>query len=240
MDVYAGAINPGQTIYFSMLDRGAGFGDGRYNSAGYAFRGLSDFQSSFFTGHSGIVAVRDGDVGAGGGDTGPDGPIPTPPNSVFPIPTVSSTGGYYDPEIAIGYDYVVSDPGVRFVKVQIPYEYGDGQFDLFTWDEVTGQFVDSGFDILRNEIFDFKQELGISQGLDRFSVRGIEVEAAVDPTDPLGFVTGLWFEGEEGHSFQMTPVTVTVVPEPSEFALHLAGLGLLTVLASRRRFWRCA
>jgi hypothetical protein len=143
-------------------------------------------------------------------------------------------GGWFDPEIATGYRYEISDPGLLFTGVDIPYAYGDGVFDLYLWDTSQGMYVDSGRDVLQGQYFDFLAELGIADGLNHFALYGIEESAMVDPNDPQGFVTGLTFAGL-GDSFSMIPITVTTsVPEPQTLALLIGGLGLISWGARRR------
>lgn len=161
----------------------------------------------------------------------PDTPIVSPPGPPFRLPVApcgpetpegcSSVGRgirYYDPEVAVGYNFE-SFGEVRFTQLLIPFDYGDGLFDLWTWDAVLSTYVDSGFDVHTGELFDFATRLGPTGGLSRFSLRGIETTASVDPTDPNGFVTGLTTTGTG--EFIMSPLKVNVgsVPEPAPLAL---------------------
>lgn len=165
---------------------------------------------------------------------GADGPI------IIPIPDVPCPAGmecpvtrYLDPEVAVGYDYAAS-AGVRFLGFEIPHAYGDGAFSLWLFDEGTGEFYDTGKLVYADEYFDFRTQLGLVDGLEKFSVRGIEVEAMVDPTDQAGFVTSLTMVGD-GEVY-MTPLTVSLpVPEPETWAMLLAGLGLVGLAARQRK-----
>jgi len=54
-----------------------------------------------------------------------------------------------------------------------------------------------------------------------FSVTGIEVNAAIDPANPLAFPTELTFIGTGRFTGTKTPITISV-PEPGTLALVLA------------------
>lgn len=145
---------------------------------------------------------------------------------------------YFDPDLATGYEYLASQNA--FAGVEIPYAYGDGMFDLFLWDAVSGAYRDSGFDVLTGIYFDFLEQLGVS-GLQRFALYGIE--APVDASDPLGFVTGLTFSQEGSARFSMIPILREgngsgSVPEPS--SLLLIGLALGVLARKRGTVWRRA
>lgn len=128
---------------------------------------------------------------------------------------------FVDPLVAIGYDYQVLS-GPQFASVLLPH-VGDDQFDIFLWDGsqwVFAQQAEAG------ELFTF------GTPVDRFRVMGIEQSAGLDPNNPTAFVTGLTFDG--AGAISMTQIAVAV-PEPSEYALMLAGLGLIGWKARRRR-----
>jgi hypothetical protein len=144
------------------------------------------------------------------------------------------------PEIAVGYDYEVGVGNANFASVTLP-NIGDGVYDLILFDEFDSPF-DTGIDIdvAVLDTFDFTTgllpEIGV-EGVSKFSIRGIEVAAGLDPTDPTEFVTGLTFVGDGEFTGTMTPITQTVivggdlaVPEPGAltlFVVSLAGLGFL-------------
>jgi hypothetical protein len=132
---------------------------------------------------------------------------------------------FIDPEVAIGYDYVVNS-GPSFASVLLP-DVGDGRYDLLLWDGA--EWADSGDDILAG------QQYAFSTPLTRFRIAGIETEAALDPSDTTAFVTGLTFTDAGQVDMLQIPITTTVpVPEPETYALFLAGLGALAVSARRR------
>lgn len=142
---------------------------------------------------------------------------------------------YYDPVVAVGYEFDVLLGKSPFTSVIIPFDYGDGVFDLFLFNDLLGDFTDSGFDLFTGIEFDFITELGISEGLTRFSIRGIEISAGIDPTDPAGFVTGLKFSDTLPIGFSMSALSfdtdadtgASAVPEPSSFAMLAIGLFFL-------------
>ena len=111
--------------------------------------------------------------------------------------TVNGTGvTWYDPIYAVGYDYeVVSGP--NFASVIVPPGYGDDKFDLYLWDGMGYVLVESDLDALTE--YWFTDDGGISttpgnyEGISMFSIRGLELEAKLDPEDENAFVTGLTF-----------------------------------------------
>lgn len=154
-----------------------------------------------------------------------DPPGSAPPNPILPNPCEIGRGWCFDiqprffvgiplgahdgpptwvdPDLVAAYEYVATSNA--FAGVEIPFPYGDGQFDLYLWDESIGKYVDSGFDVTAGTYFGFEQ-LGTTNGLRRFALYGIE--APVDPADPRGFVTGLTFVDSRIRArFSMTPVT---------------------------------
>jgi hypothetical protein len=127
-----------------------------------------------------------------------------PPTTEFRI--ILGQYRYYDPELAIGYQYTVAPGGANFASVTIPFDYGDGEFSLYLRNHNTGEFEDSGYTIFTGDTFDFIDKLNRPDGLAEFVLRGIELDAEVDPDDPEGFVTGLIFIGEQDD----VPKTITV------------------------------
>ncbi|MGB2478617.1 MAG: hypothetical protein ACPID5_02660, partial [Candidatus Poseidoniaceae archaeon] len=113
----------------------------------------------------------------------------------------NSTGGivWIDPEVAVGYDYIVYG-GPKISGVNIPVGYGDDIFDLFLFDSVTGWY-DTGTNIDAGTTYEFNPPT------DNMSIRGIETSELLDPTDPTAFVSGLTFETNGTVVMTMTPVT---------------------------------
>jgi hypothetical protein len=71
----------------------------------------------------------------------------------FPV-VVLQPGQYYfiDPEIAIGYDYVVTS-GPNIASVLLPTVGGDTSYDLWTWNGSV--YTDTGIDIAANTEYTF-------------------------------------------------------------------------------------
>jgi len=170
----------------------------------------------------------------------PSAPVlPTPSNDGFtfstpPMPVLDGNGnpkpgGFYDPDVAVAYTYEALNADTLFGDVMIPNQYGDGKFQLLIWDETSGEYVDSGIRLLAGVWFNFG-ELGFQNGVGKFRIAGIETSAMIDPSDPLGFVTGLTFTGS-GSAFKMTPLAA---PVPLPAAVWLFGSGLLGLLGSRK------
>src|SRR5690606_26934185 len=102
-------------------------------------------------------------------------PGSTPENPLMPV--VSEAGWdfdfnvepeqtvYIDPEIAVGYEYVVNS-GPNFASVLLPTGIGDDMFDLFLWNGT--DYEDSGIDIAGGIEYFFA-----SGGIDRFKIMGI-------------------------------------------------------------------
>jgi probable HAF family extracellular repeat protein len=131
---------------------------------------------------------------------------------------------YIDPTIAIGYDYMV-DSGSDFTSVVLP-NVGDGQFNLYVWNG-------------SEWTFDATLSAGVEHtfgglGVDRFRIMGIETSAALDPSSPTAFVTGLHFAGNGQVSMHMIPITTTV-PEPQIYAILLIGLSLIGAIVRFRK-----
>ena len=113
----------------------------------------------------------------------------------------NSTGGivWIDPEVAVGYDYVVYTSH-QITEVTIPSGYGDNVFDLFLQDSA-GAWYDTGTDIYATLTYSF------SNPVSAMSIRGIEPNSMLNPSDPTAFVTGLTFDTNGTVVMTMTPVT---------------------------------
>lgn len=133
---------------------------------------------------------------------------------------------FIDPEVAIGYDYVI-DSGPNFSSLVLP-EVGDNEFSLYLWNGADWIFESI---LYSGDWFSFN---GV--GVDRFRILGIETSAGLDPNDPIAFVTGLTFSEFSLVNMRMTPLTINIeetVSEPS--ILALMGVGLIGLLYTGRR-----
>jgi hypothetical protein len=130
---------------------------------------------------------------------------------------------FIDPEVAIGYDYVVNS-GPNFQSVLLPTGIGDNLYDLWFWDGA--DYLISGGQLTGGVEYDFG-----TGGVDRFRILGVELGAMLDPTDTSAFVTGLTFAGAGQVNMFQTPLTFntdptdpTGVPEPSSILLLIMGM----------------
>jgi len=170
----------------------------------------------------------------------PDGS--TPSNPLLPVVNIDGEFDFdfnvqlgqqvfIDPVIAVGYDYVVNS-GPNFASVLVPAALANGDAD-FTLDlGASGLFA-----LTAGAVFDLT--LIDPLGFSAFSILDISVAEALDPSDPLAFITGLTFVGSGQVSMTQSPITVNTgggqgVPEPSSGLLLLAGLGLVFTLRRRR------
>lgn len=171
------------------------------------------------------MAIRNGQTADG---ATPEAPL---------LPTIVTDGSYQfdfeielgqqifiDPLVAIGYDYEVqSGPNIR--SVLLPTVPGDTDgYDIY----VGGSLLAS---IMAGQEYFFTGD-----GVSAFSVRGIDIDAMLDPANTQAFVTGLTFVGDGRVQMTQTPVTIDTdpadVPEPSALALMLLG-GLAAARARR-------
>ncbi len=152
----------------------------------------------------------------------------------FTVFAAPATPLFFDPLVAIGYEYEVQS-GPSFASVLLP-NIGDGKFRLELWDG--SAWVDAGFELEAGVSFDLLASVS-ADGLRKFRIVGIETDVALNPDDPNAFVTGLTFIGSGELKLTQTSLTVNVpIPEPSTYAMFIAGLGLM--LAAKRRLHRLA
>lgn len=160
----------------------------------------------------------------------PHMPIQDPNNPgdySFEFVAEDNTPVFIDPDVAIGYDYIVNS-GSDINSVLLPTGLGDNLFDLWLWDIALNDWYDTGTDITGGVWYNF------AQSVDRFRIMGIEVDEMLDPANATAFVTGLMFDTSGVVNMNQTAVTVfvpdaTSVPEPSMFILFLTALAGLFV-----------
>jgi len=138
---------------------------------------------------------------------------------------------FIDPVVAVGYDYVVNS-GPNFASVLVPAALANGDADF-----LLDLGADGTFALAAGVVFDLLSvdPLGFSE----FSILEISTAEALDPGDPLAFITGLTFVGAGQVSLTQTPITVDTgngqnVPEPSSGLLVLAALAFLKRRHARR------
>ncbi len=152
-------------------------------------------------------------------------PTPNPGNPGFTFPGVPVVPGqpiFFDPDVAVGYDYSVTG-GPLFASVLIPNALpnGDSNFIL----ELPGF---GNFSFLAGTSFDL---LGVNPlGFSNFRISDIDIAEMLDPTNPTAFVTGLTFTTAGTVDVTQNPVVQNIAstPEPSSlFGLGLLGLGFM-------------
>lgn len=147
----------------------------------------------------------------------------------FNNPVLAEQVEFYDPIVAVGYDYLIGDNNPFFNSFILP-EIGDDLFDLYLWDGTN--FI---FESVVGALDEFKFDTG---GVDRFRVLGIETGAALDPSDPTAFVTGLSFVSDGQFTGSMTPISVFVddpSPVPLPASLPMLGCAIFGIIALRRK-----
>ena len=158
------------------------------------------------------------------------GPVPI---FNFDNDVVAGEVEYYDPLVAIGYDYAIGAGDPFFNSFILP-DLGDGSYELWLWDDSELEYMFKTLVSANTEyLFD-------SGGVDRFRILGIETGLGLDPEDPTAFVTGLSFVADGRFTGTMTPITVEVddtniIPLPGALPLMAAGLGMMGAFGMRRR-----
>lgn len=106
-----------------------------------------------------------------------------------------------DPEVAVGYTYEIGAGDPRFATVELPFE-GDGLYSLSVFNDM-GDLIHS-FQVHALVPFNFLsfEPTGIS----KFEVRGIEIDAGLDPLNATAFRTTLTFASSGTFTGSMTPI----------------------------------
>jgi len=151
---------------------------------------------------------------------------------------------FFDPEVAIGYDYYHGDPfyldsdpadpyipynpDQNFQSVLLP-DFGDGLYELYLFDTTLGDWV---FEKILMAGVEHLFGLG---GVDRFRILGIEPGAGLDPNDPMAFVTGVRLVTPGTIAVTMQSIVASPVPEPSTYILLGSGIAGLIIWRWRRK-----
>ena len=201
--------------------------------------------------------------------TNPDGSYVVATNNCVTSDCPGNGWQFFDPLVAIGYRYQLvpnadNKLDISIVGIQVPTKVGDGIYDLYlceanttNCDFNTGQHIIANEDDPTANLFDVvaylegltpdqRAELGIADpedGISEFALRGIDPSAALDPNDPVAFITGLLFEGGGDGNVLITPEVLLVsdadptndVPEPGSLAAFATSLLLLGWRRRRRR-----
>jgi len=116
---------------------------------------------------------------------------------------------FIDPEVVIGYEYVMGvDDTVKFASITLP-EVGDNLFDLYLFDG-------SAFYLAKDNLASGDKYIFNPEGVDRFRILGIEKSARLDPNDVAAFITELTFTDTGQFTGTMTPINILVDVPPSE------------------------
>src|SRR5665213_2854053 len=152
------------------------------------------------------------------------------PNSPDLVPCTSAicgkTWAYFDPLVAVGYNYQLLQNGtsVGVTDIRVSTKIGNGQYQLYLqtlngiWIDVAA--IDANPNGITADDFDVvafletldqqqDQEFGITDaadGLTQFSIRDIDPSAGLDPNDPTAFISGLQFSGNFNGDVLITPL----------------------------------
>ncbi|TRT44064.1 MAG: PEP-CTERM sorting domain-containing protein [Microcystis aeruginosa Ma_QC_C_20070703_M131] len=145
---------------------------------------------------------------------------PTNPDGFrfFGIAIVQGQIFFFDPDVAVGYDYAVTgDALFASVLIPAPLPNGDSSFTL----ELPGGV--GSFPLTAGTTFNLLDYNAL--GFSSFRISGIDTMEMLDPTNPLAFVTGLSFTSSGTVNVTQNPIVVNI-PEPSSLlSFGLLGLG---------------
>lgn len=190
-----------------------------------------------------LLSIRNGEVLADGSSASaplqPSAP-PTPedPGYHFEFNILPNQRIFVDPIVSVGYDFQVGAGGPNILTALLP-DLGDADgYLIYLLSDLLHPYL-SGVGAGGNPFLVDFTSLG---GVSGFRVAGIDPALGLDPTNSNAFVTGLTFDvaSSTAVSLTQTPLTVDTnappsgVPEPSSWAMLLAGFGVLGGLLRRR------
>jgi len=173
-------------------------------------------------------------------------PGATPENPILPVIDPSNPTSYHfefevidpdtpifiDPDVAIGYDYIVTS-GPDIASVLLPTGFDDDLYDLWLWDAIAGDWYDANVEIAGGTTYNFLS------AVDRFRILGIDISNMVDPTLVTAFVTGLTFNSAGAVVMDQIAITQFVQAPPGQVnapgAMLLLLTGGLLVFARKRK-----
>lgn len=137
---------------------------------------------------------------------------------------------FFDPIVAIGYEYEVDVGSPLVQSILAPSVGGDSTFQVF-YDLGFGEETGT---LLAGQTFDFSS--GSGGGVSSFRIEGIDPTVALNPLDPLAFPLGITFGTNGSVNLTQTAITLDVpdnaVPAPATLAL--LGIGLCGFGFARR------
>lgn len=202
---------------------------------------ILELVNSSNVGEDGIWAysVRDGEVTLATASTGSEG-AGTELDPFMPSDDVDGSWEFefsisdnevvfIDPDVAIGYDYVV-ESGPEIASVILPTGF-DADYELWLMGASGWEFTDN---LTAQEEYFFGPD-----GVTEFRVLGIDTTNMIDPDDALAFVTGLSFVDSGDVVMTQTPITEfvaepTSVSEPRMFFVLLTAFGLFAIRARKK------
>ncbi|MFM7360585.1 MAG: hypothetical protein ACKO25_01915 [Cyanobium sp.] len=158
---------------------------------------------------------------------------PTSPGSGFEFAVTlpnPNTIIFIDPLVAIGYTYAIT--GDLFDTVQAPSNLTDKAFDLLVCDATCSSFMPLA-GLSGGVPFNFTTPVSC------FQILGIDVAEALDPANPLAFITGISTVNAGTFSVTQTPITQSIDAVPGPLPLTGAGVAFSFARRLRRRQRGC-
>ena len=134
---------------------------------------------------------------------------------------------YVDPDVAIGYIYQVDSASPLITSAEFTTALTDPDgYQIYALN-AAGERGDFLGDVAVGGTFTF------ASAVRGFWLEGIDPVNMLDPLNPQAFVAGFTFDRAGTVSLTQTPITA--VPEPTTWAMLLAGLGIVGTVTRRRR-----